>query len=135
MNRRRFIAAALGGAGLLALPAGYAATGFRRSAEGLLMRELGFLRHDPEGIDRFIDAYFANASAADRLRINVLYVLRRGPDESWTVEDMVNQYLLGSDFFRTGMDERRVVRFAALYSPHAGGCSNPFAETYHPRPT
>lgn len=134
MKRRTFIGVAAAGAGLAALPVGFlATTSYRTAARGLLMRHLGYLTHDEAGIDRFIDEYFADRSDSDRLKVRLFYTTGRTADDSWLVGDMVEQYLRGSDFFRTGMDESRTVTFERLYSPYAGGCSNPFATAHYPK--
>ena len=41
--------------------------------------------------------------------------------------EMVTSFLLGSDFFRRGTDETRVVRYIGFYDPYSMVCGNPFA--------
>jgi hypothetical protein len=134
VERRTFIRVAAAGAGVVALPVGFfTVLTHRAAARGLIMRHLGYLSHDPDGIERFIDEYFGEGSDASRLRVRLLYATGRDIDDSWLVNDIVEQYLRGTDFFRTGMDESRTVTFGRLHSPYAGGCSNPFAMIYYPK--
>jgi hypothetical protein len=44
-------------------------------------------------------------------------------------ERIVSQYLLSSDFFQNGNDEKRLVRYRQYYDPigQIGPCSNPFS--------
>ncbi|HSJ15588.1 MAG TPA: hypothetical protein VK939_14290 [Longimicrobiales bacterium] len=134
MKRREFIGIAAAGAGLLAVPVGLAATAsFERAAGGIILRNLDYLRHDPAGLARFIGEYFAAADATQRLKVRLLYRLGRDAASSETIRDMVETYLMGSDFFSAGMDESRTVTFARIFSPYRGGCANPFAMINYPR--
>jgi hypothetical protein len=42
--------------------------------------------------------------------------------------EFYTRYLMSTDFFRTGADESRTVRYVGFYDPDETPCSNPFAE-------
>ena len=41
--------------------------------------------------------------------------------------DFYTRYLMSTDFFRTGADESRIVRYVGFYDPDQTPCGNPFA--------
>ena len=44
---------------------------------------------------------------------------------------IVGTFLLSTDFFYTGMDETKPVRYKGLYQPYNNACSNPFSSLYY----
>ena len=67
---------------------------------------------DPAGVAAFVTAYDA---ARERRLVN------------GTLADALPRYLLSTDFFLNGEDEKRRVGFVALYHPRATPCFRPFS--------
>lgn len=138
MQRRAFLRTAGLGAAALALPAtaftarSFTPRGLHAAVSSILARELPYLKLDPEGVARFADEYFAEATLQQQMRVRVLALLRRPTEDSWLVGNLVEEFLMGSDFFRTGMDESRVVQFQGIYTPYLRPCQHPFSAAFYP---
>ena len=104
---------------------------------------LPFLRFDDEGLQAFakdqISALLAKRPTWYRLKYHVRLLFQKPTAAaSWgrtsdkrtrreRMEDnLATLYLLSSDFFTSGADETRVIRYVALYDPMRP-CGNPFA--------
>ncbi len=110
MNRRTFIA-------LCATAAALAVAFFRsREEEKIYPRftlavydRLSYLKIDKDELHAFI---------MDDLR-------RKRLDRS--VDEVARRFLLSTDFFISGMDEERPVKFLGRFDPYTKLCSHPFA--------
>jgi hypothetical protein len=103
----------------------------------ILFKRLSYLRLDEEGIRQFARDYTArHLISAGKLRALAL----AGPLYVWLPaggnglltrdirhgeERIVTTFLLSTDFFQNGADERRPVRYVGLHDPLR--CGNPFA--------
>ena len=142
-GRRSFVKLGLG---VVAL-AGAGALGgwFLSEAEiaSAVRRRLPFLRFDDQGLQAFakdqIDALLAKRPTWYRMKYHVRLLFQKPTAAaSWgrtsdkrtrreRMEDnLATLFLLSSDFFTSGADEARVIRYVALYDPMRP-CGNPFA--------
>ncbi len=71
-----------------------------------------YLDLDPAGVQAFVTAYDA---ARGRRLVN------------GTLADALPRYLLSTDFFLHGEDERRRLQFVAFYHPRVTPCFRPFS--------
>ena len=78
-----------------------------------IRRHFDYLSIDEEGLQRFVADYERHygkvtprATAANRV--------------------MYTKFLMSTDFFRNGADERKPVRYVALYDPYVSPCYVPF---------
>lgn len=98
----------------------------RGSAVASVVEEnLGYLQTREEDRERFARDFasgspMAEARLADRARWS-------GARLEALEERICAAFLMSSDFFRNGADEKRPVRYLALYEPTKAGCTNPFA--------
>jgi hypothetical protein len=103
-----------------------------------LRKRLGYLRLDETGVQQFAKDLAAKGQLSTlRLRLlpaaGPLYsdlalsghsALENGIRHG--EERVVTMFLLSSDFFKSGMDETRVVQYLGYYDP-LQACGNPFA--------
>ena len=75
-------------------------------------RYFDYLQIVPGSVERFVEAYEGHRA-------------QLGADVSST--DGIHRFLLSTDFFPQGADERKPVRFVALYAPMVNPCYRPFA--------
>lgn len=69
-----------------------------------------------------IDDGVLDAFAADLLR-------NQGPWSSETSPRPYTRFLASTDFFQTGADESRPLRYVTYYDPYVSTCYNPFADS------
>lgn len=81
-----------------------------------IRRHFDYLRLDAGGVERFVSDY--------RKRFG-----RRRLDAPDRLDEMFDVFLLSTDFFPRGADERNEVRYVALYDPYTRPCWNPFPNT------
>lgn len=74
----------------------------------LLRHELSFLTHDEAGLRAFADEWVRRNNRVSRAAIQT--------------------YLLSTDFFQNGEDERRPLRYLVFYDPQTTPCYNPLAD-------
>lgn len=77
-----------------------------------IVRYYDYLQIAPGSVEQFVAAYEGNHG-------------RLGPPVSHN--DGLHRFLLSTDFFLQGGDERKPVRFIALYAPLVNSCYRPFA--------
>jgi len=77
-----------------------------------IVRYYDYLQIVPGSVEQFVTAYEAHQG-------------QMGPKVSSM--DGVHRFLLSTDFFLQGADERMPVRFIALYAPLVNHCYRPFA--------
>ena len=137
MKRRYFVLSGLAGVcGLVGWR--YASSTDDDAIVKVVHKKLDYLKLDEAGVRQFArDLATAKIISSPRLRIidaaGPLYTrsalvgnnkfdnaIRHGEDR------VVTQYLLSSDFFSNGADERRTVRYLHYYDPMIA-CGNPFA--------
>lgn len=77
-----------------------------------IVRHFDYLTLDRAGVERYVREY-------ERVfgRAELRHVARN--------QELYTKYLMSTDFFLNGADERRVVRFVALYHPYTTPCWNP----------
>lgn len=136
MLRRKFIALlGIGTASIVALPSlGLVTDSFQKSAAGLIMNELHFLKLDRKGVEQFVADYFKifKYNLAYEFKVKCYYLFDVRSNKSTLVTDLSNYYLLSTDFFRNRMDENKEVKYIGLYNPYKTPCSNPFSNIYYP---
>jgi hypothetical protein len=147
IKRRRIL---LGGLGVALAAVGLWGAGIAGESEiaSAVRRRLGFLRLDEGGLHAFAKDYVhsvtSHASSLLAQRSSWLQwkfriqTIVRGRSNSLGLthdsrtrhermeESWATLFLLSSNFFTTGADESRVVRYVALYDPMRA-CGNPFA--------
>lgn len=137
MFRRKFLAlCGIGTASIFALPSlGLVSNSFKRSAVGIIMNELKFLKIDQKGVEQFVDDYFKifQYDLTYEIKVKCYYMFEVKSDRSSLVADLGNYYLLSTDFFRNKMDESMEVKYIGLYNPYKIPCSNPFSNVYYPK--
>jgi hypothetical protein len=140
MKRRTFILAGLGASSSL-VAWQFAGPNEEESIAMVVRRRLDYLTLDLEGLRRFsrdMAALHAISSARmhliwgtrliySRFRLSsgnnaLAFMLRHGEDR------IVSTYLISSDFFVNGTDERQVVNYLGLPDPRRA-CGNPFARS------
>ena len=104
------------------------------SIAGVVLSELSFLKLDPSGVQAFARDCARNDSAYSRLkwtaffaRLDIFGLTGKQRRLANLKNDIVESYLMSSDFFIYQADETRVVRYVRYYDPQKQGCSNPFA--------
>ncbi len=133
MKRRKFLTIAGIGSVIAAVASlKFFTTSFESSAAGTIKAQLDFLNLDPEGVERFVKAYSLNKDRYYKLTMKGYGLLGISASKSGKVHQMVNTYLLSTDFFTNKMDESGIVRFVALYDPYARPCSHPFNHVQYP---
>jgi hypothetical protein len=133
MKRRKFLVIT-GLAGVVAAVTSFRfiTTSFESAAASLIREELGFLNLDPSGVDRFVKDYAANKDTKYRLAMRGYSFVGIKSTHSGKVNQLLNAYLLSTDFFMNNMDELRVVRYVGLYDPYTRPCSHPFSQAFYP---
>jgi len=148
IKRRRFLLGGLGIAALGALGVWGGVIAFESEIAMGVRRRLPFLRLDEAGLRSFAKDYLRFARNYVRSTLAKrpswyswkfhIYVLFRGRvdylglahDSRSRLERLeeywATMYLLSSDFFATGANEARIVRYAGLYDPMRA-CGSPFA--------
>lgn len=143
MDRRRLL---LGGLGIAAVAAvGVWAADFATESEitSGIRRRLPFLRFDEDGLHSFAKDYIRSmlkkrpswyrwkyhfhslfTKATARWGMSTDTRSRRARLEDF----FATMYLLSSDFFVTGADQSRIIRYVNLYDPMRA-CGNPFARS------
>ncbi len=121
-------------AAVAVLPAGwYAATSVQEAVAGIITREFGYLKLDPEGVARFVDDYLKDPmSGYTHKELKASYALQAVADRSKMVADLTRRYLLSSDYFINKMDEGRTVQYLGFYNPYRSPCANPFSSLHYP---
>ena len=127
MKRRKFLTIAGVGALITALASGkFLATSFEEFAEKIIRSELGFLKLDDAGLKAFVRDYAAAKDRNYKLIVKGYGLLGIGSEHSGKIHQMVSTYMLSTDFFANKMDERRVIKYVAIYDPYLRPCSHPF---------
>jgi hypothetical protein len=103
----------------------------------MIMKRLSYLKLDPSGVRQFArDFASRHVMSEGKLRVvsaaGPLYgwlpqrwAERLTPDVTYGEERVITLFLLSSDFFGTGADASRTVRYLGFFDPLRGG--NPFA--------
>jgi hypothetical protein len=104
----------------------------------ILNRRVGYLRVDSSTFDTFAKDYLEyRKTYKNELRKLSTFspLLMSASPYSWLkqghpyrrlVDNVVSQYLLSTDFFQNGADERRLVTYLSFYNPYTAACRNPF---------
>lgn len=128
MKRRKFLTIAGIGGAIAAVASGkFLTTTFESSVAGLIRDELGFLRLDEEGLNKFANDYSRTASRKFKIIVKGYNLLGIGASKSGKVHHIVSTYLLSSDFFINKMHEKRVIKYIALFDPYLRPCAHPFS--------
>lgn len=105
----------------------------------ILKRRVGFLSVDRESFHVFAKSYLAfREEYLQQLRHLSAFSMPLGyfSPYGWVkqghafrrLEDnVVSEYLLSTDFFHHGADERRPIQYVTFYDPMRSPCRNPFA--------
>lgn len=123
------IAGAGGAAAILSFRLG---TSFEAVASKLIRQELSFLNLDPDGVTKFVRDFSRTKDTSYRLVVKGYALLGIGSSRSGKVNQLVSSYLLSTDFFTNGMDERSTVRYVGLYNPYTRPCAHPFSHIQYP---
>jgi hypothetical protein len=115
MKRRRFI-------GLIGAAAGVAAAFF-------------FVRREEVRHSRFAQSLAERLSylKIDMMELEVFLredLARKELDNS--LDEVARRFLLSTDFFSSGMDEKKQIRYQGRFDPYKRVCANPFSATYYP---
>lgn len=138
MNRRKFLKiTGLSGAAILAVPGiGYITTSVQDAAVGIIKNELHYLHLEEAGIEQFVADYYRNhyinQNFSAKLKIRSYYYFHVKPEKSYMVQELVDNYLLSTDFFLNKMDESREVKYVGLYHPYQRPCAHPFSALQYP---
>lgn len=122
-DRRRFLtitAAALAAAGATGITArrlwrsrtADGASAFRATLAAQLRERFAYLRCEAELFERFLDD----------LERHLPVLARHAPSNRI---DVFARFLLSTDFFRTGADPTRPLRYVTFYDPYVTPCHNP----------
>lgn len=141
IKRRRFLFGALGLAAVGALGVWGAAFATESEIVSGVRRRLSFLQFDEAGLHAFAKDYLQSLLAKRpswyRWKFH-FHMLFYKPAARWGIsvdrrsrrerleDNFATLYLLSSDFFITGADESRAIRYVNLYDP-IRACGNPFA--------
>lgn len=98
----------------------------------MIYKELSFLKLDPEGVTKFVSDFSKNKEISYRLTVKGYALLGISSSRSGKVNQLVSSYLLSTDFFANGMDERNTVRYVGLYNPYTRPCTHPFSHVHYP---
>jgi hypothetical protein len=105
---------------------------FEQATVNLVRKELSFLRLDDDGLQKFASDFGKTMTQRSyRYRIKGYSFLGIGAGRSGKVNHIVTTYLLSSDFFQSGMDESRLVKYVSLYSPYLRPCAHPFSHAQY----
>ena len=132
MKRRRFIAiTSLAGlvAGITSLK--FITRSFGEAAADIIRNELPYLKLEDAGLRKFVSDFSKRKDARYRMTIRGYSFLGISSSRSGKINQLVTAYLLSSDFFSNGMDEKRVVKYVALYDPYLRPCAHPFSHHHY----
>ena len=134
MLRRNFLKlTGLGAGALVALPMfGFATTSYEDAVAGIINKEIGYLKLDQKGLDKFIQDFAKDKNEKERLKVRSLYLLGVEPGKSDTIRGIVTAYLFSTDFFMNKMDETKPVNYIGLNTPYTRPCAHPFSFLYYP---
>ena len=128
MKRRKFLTIA--GLGALIGAVGsdkFMATTFETSTARLIKEELAFLQLDDDGVRAFTRDYAKLKRNEFKVIVKGYSFLGISSSQSGKIHHIVSTYLLSSDFFINKMDEKRVIKYVALYDPYRRPCVHPFS--------
>jgi hypothetical protein len=140
LSRRKLLA--LGSSSLLALWAAYE-WNFGDPADvvvAILKRRVGHLRVDHESFRTFAKDYlvFRSTYEKDLRRLSVASLplrfmspyawLEQGHPLRRLEDNVVSKYLLSTDFFQNGGNDRTLVKYLSFYDPYRAVCRNPLAK-------
>ena len=130
MKRRKFLTIA----GLGGLLAGVGAFGFafQNAVERIIVSELSFLKLDKEGVARFVADYTKSMPSKSKLMLKGYSFLGVSTRKSQKINNLINAYLLSTDFFMNKMDEGRTIKYIGLYDPYQRPCAHPFSSSQYP---
>ncbi len=106
--------------------------------EAILVRRVGHLRVEPRVFSSFAAEYLnSRREHEDSLRklSTVSTLLQFFSPYAWLEgrhplrrleNNVVSMFLLSTDFFQNGANDRSLVRYVAFYDPTAAVCRNPF---------
>lgn len=106
----------------------------------ILQRRLGDLAIDATSFDRFAEEYVSfrkdyrrQLSLLSIVSLPFQYVtpyawFEQGAALRRLEDNVVSLYLLSTDFFQHGADERRAVNYVSFYDPYTSVCGNPFLQ-------
>ena len=128
MKRRRFLTIAGLGALIGAVASDkFMTTTIESSTARLIKEELAFLQLDDDGIRAFTRDYAKIKRQEFKVIVKGYTFLGIGSSQSGKIHHIVSTYLLSSDFFINKMDEKRVIKYVALYDPYRRPCVHPFS--------
>ena len=128
MKRRKFLTIAGLGAIIGAVASDkFMTTTFESSAAKLIKDELAFLQLDDEGVRAFTRDYSQIKRKEFKVIVKGYTFLGIDSSQSGKIHHIVSTYLLSSDFFTNKMDEKRVIKYVALYDPYRRPCVHPFS--------
>lgn len=138
MRRRKFLQLAGLGSVVLALPSiALYSTSPEDAAVGIILNELNFLKLERKGVEQFVTDYYKWSGIHKRLRMRLTtkanYFFKIDSDQSDIVRNLINTYLISTDFFQNKMDESRVIKYVGRYNPYKTPCANPFSAIYYPQ--
>jgi hypothetical protein len=132
MKRRKFLTIAGIGSAVAALTSfKFISTSYEEAAVTIIEKELSFLKLEREGIEKFIADYSKTKNSGYRLAIRGYSFFGVKASQSGKVNQLVTGYLLSTNFFVNKMDEKREVKYVALYDPYARPCSHPFSHIHY----
>lgn len=106
-------------------------TSFESAAAAMIKRELGFLKLDEEGVERFVREYAKTKDTKYRLAMRGYSFVGIKHTYSGKVNQLLSNYLLSTDFFMNNMDETKVVKYVGLYDPYQRPCAHPFSHLHY----
>lgn len=124
------------GTGSVVLPASFyfLSPTIKEYALLLIRRELYYLKIAEGSAEQYIEDYFRSTQndLLMKVKLKVMYFLRKGPEQSALLFELIKYFLLSSDFFIHKMDESRTVNYLGLYSPYKSPVPNPFSFIIYP---
>lgn len=128
MKRRTFFTIAAFGSGIMALGlARFQNLSFEDAAEGLIIKELNFLKLEPSGVRNFVRDYGKSKNRRYKFTVKGYSLVGITSSQSGKIHQLVTNYLLSTDFFSNNMDQSRVIHYVRLYDPYLRPCTHPFA--------
>jgi Txe/YoeB family toxin of Txe-Axe toxin-antitoxin module len=139
IKRRAILAGLLATGGLIGI--GFARSTDAKTIAAIVYKRLGYLRLDPEGVQRFAKDFAARQIlSSTRLRTAGLLwpIYERLPQQwhdrwsnriNYAEERIVSAFLISSDFFTNGSDQAKVVTYWTYYDAVGHPCGNPFRQT------
>ena len=128
MKRRTFFTIAAFGSGIMAFGlARFLNVRFEEAAEGLIIKELDFLRLEPAGVRKFVQDYAKSKDRRYKFTLKGYSLVGITSSESGKIHQLVTNYLLSTDFFSNNMDQTRVIHYVGLYDPYLRPCTHPFS--------